>query len=553
MIYKYGIDFGTTNSSIAIRFVGNDEEEHTVVVDVKDTSPRVTIPSVVLINSAGEIVAGEEALDDYVQGRGRGENNRLFIKKIKLYLEEKGSELEYFVGNKTIPGDELIAAILRELRLKVEKALEDIEMVEDIDIEVSGVVMGVPVQYGDIQKNILKKALVKAGFYTSDKEAEQNTEFVSEPIAVAVHYGNDLKKDKTVMVFDFGGGTLDLAIVNLKEQVTADRLHPHETIAKERLTLGGEELTKLFFTKSFCHPKKYGTQYISKAFGFSEALTPEELWEKLLKCQDGIKFISAIEKCKCDLSRAKTYSFSFVGRNIQLDEVVFYRENFSRAIETKLGEIDDLIEKCLEQGGIDDLYDIDQVVLAGGSSMIPAVQELLIDKFGSNRVSSKMMESDEVVKRLKRNKNKASESEVLTSIVRGLAMVGCKDETLIEDVVDNDYGVWDNLKKEFIPIIEKGTRVRDTALDKITKQGTFENVECIGQNVFSVEVRVYQRNLNGEQKLGTINIPNPGGKKYKIYMQIDKKKGTLEVTIYDRVKQRWIEEIPLNERTYTLK
>ena len=60
MIYKYGIDFGTTNSSIAIRFVGDDKQEHTLVVDVKDTLPRETIPSVVLADDKGNVVAGEE-------------------------------------------------------------------------------------------------------------------------------------------------------------------------------------------------------------------------------------------------------------------------------------------------------------------------------------------------------------------------------------------------------------------------------------------------------------------------------------------------------------
>ena len=59
-------------------------------------------------------------------------------------------------------------------------------------------------------------------------------------------------------------------------------------------------------------------------------------------------------------------------------------------------------------------------------------------------------------------------------------------------------------------------------------------------------------NLTGEHQLGRINIPNPGGKKYRIYMQVNKKKGTLEVTIYDTIQRRWIDEIPLNERQYIL-
>lgn len=544
MIYKYGIDFGTTNSSIAMRFVGEDKEEHTLVVDVKDTLPRETIPSVVLADATGKIVAGEDAMTMYTQG-SMGNNTQLFLKRIKLDLENKGSNLSYTVGNKTISGVKLIAGILEKLRIKAERIAEELE------IEMSGVVMGVPVQYGDIQKKVLKEALVIAGYYESYEEADEKTEFVSEPIAVAVHYGLNLKHDTTVLVFDFGGGTLDLAIVNLKKQVGADKLHPHQTIAKERITLGGEELTRLFFINSFCSSKKYGAKRIGKEFGFGGNLSPEKLWVKLSGCEEGLRFISAIEKCKCDLSKSQKYRFSFIGRNIQLDEKIFYRDDFSSSIEEKLDEIDELLEICLENGDIQDPFDIDHVILAGGSSMIPAVQNLLVDKFGTNRVSSKMEDKDTFVKAMKRNR--ASESEVLTSIVRGLAMVGCKDETLIDDVVDCDYGVWDTVENELIPIVNKGMHVKSTVLDRITMEGKYEEVECRDRNVSSVEVKVYQRSLNGEHRLGTINIPNPGGKKYRIYMQINKKSGTLEVTIYDIVRKRWIDEIPLDERKYTVR
>lgn len=544
MIYKYGIDFGTTNSSIAMRFVGDDKAEHTLVVDVKDTLPRETLPSVILIDRNGKVYVGTDAMNQYTQS-GLNSKNQLFIKRIKLDLENKGTALSYNVGGRSYDGVDLIAAILKALRVKAEKSADELE------IDMSGVVMGVPVQYGDIQKNVLKKALVKAGYYETYEEADKKTEFVSEPVAVAVHYGLNLKNDKTVMVFDFGGGTLDLAIVNLKKQVGADKLHPHETIAKERITLGGEELTRLFFINSFCHHSKYGTKRIAAEFRFNRNLNAEQLWEKLSSCEEGVRFISAVERCKCDLSKAQKYKFSFIGKNIQIDEKTFYRDDFANAIEEKLDEIDDLIELCLENGNITDPFDIDHVILAGGSSLIPAVQNLLVDRFGNNRVSSKITEQDTVIKSLKHNK--ASDSEVLTSIVRGLAMVGCRDEELIEDVVDNDYGVWDVVENNFIPIIEKGIPVKDTAFDKLTKKGIYQEVECLDRDVSSVEVLVYQHNLNGNQKLGTINIPNPGGKKYKIYMQIDKKKGMLVVTLYDSVHQRWIDEIPLDERQYTLK
>lgn len=543
MIYKYGIDFGTTNSSIAMRFVGDDKAEHTLVVDVKDTLPRETLPSVILIDQNGKISVGMDAMNQFTQS-GLNSSNQLLIKRIKLDLENKGTALSYEVGGCSCDGVDLIAAILEALRVKAEKSADELE------IDISGVVMGVPVQYGDIQKNVLKRALVKAGYYDTYEEADKKTEFVSEPVAVAVHYGLNLKNDKTVMVFDFGGGTLDLAIVNLKKQIGTDKLHPHETIAKERITLGGEELTRLFFINSFCHHSKYGTKRIAAEFGFDRNMNAEQLWEKLSYCEDGVRFISAVERCKCDLSKAQKYKFSFIGKNIQIDERTFYRDDFANAIEEKLDEIDELIGRCLENGNITDPFDIDHVILAGGSSLIPAVQNLLVDRFGNNRVSSKITEQDSVIKSLKHNK--ASESEVLTSIVRGLATVGCRDEELIEDVVDNDYGVWDAGEDCFIPIIEKGIPIRDTAFDKLTKRGICQEVECLDRDVSSVEVLVYQHNLNGNQKLGTINIPNPGSKKYKVYMQIDKKKGVLVVSLYDSVHQRWIDEIPLDERQYTL-
>ena len=541
MFYKYGIDFGTTNSSIAIRFLGDDDAEHTLVVDVKDTLPRETLPSVVLINADGVFV-GEDAANRYTQHISTS-NNQKFSKRIKLDLENRGSDLTYDLAGKKYQGVDLIAAILKELRLKAEKT------VKDLDIEISGVVMGIPVQYGDIQKNVLKDALVRAGYYKDRKEADRRTEFVSEPIAVAVHYGLNLTQDKTIMVFDFGGGTLDLAIVNLRQQVGNDKLHPHQTIAKERITLGGEELTRLFFINGIC--KKYGIRTIANKFGFDPKQSPEVLWTELSACEDGVRFIDAIERCKCDLSKASKHKFSFIGNNIQLEEKIFFREDFNEAISDKLTEIDDLVQKCLDDGNIDDPYDIDQVILAGGSSLIPAVQQLLVDTFGVTRVSAKLDDKDAVIKNLKRNR--AVESEVLTSIVRGLAAVGCREKELIEDVVDNDYGVWDSVEDDFIPIINSGIPVKDTALDRLSEQGIYQEVKCVDEDVSSVEVLVYQRNLNGTQKLGTINIPNPGSKSYRIYMSIDPKTGSLVVTIFDSVQRRWFDEIPLDERTYTLK
>lgn len=548
MIYKYGIDFGTTNSSIALRFLGEDGSEHLFVFDLKDTFPKETIPSVALIDDDGEIIAGEEAQYEYSQG-AMYQNDRRYIKQIKLDLEQKGSSLEYKVVKNSVKGVDIIAAILAELKEKADEA------VEDLDVKISGVVMGVPVQYGDIQKNVLMQALVKAGFYDTYEEADAKTEFVSEPIAVAVHYGIDLNKNSKVMVFDFGGGTLDLAIVNLKKQDPDDDIQPHEVIAKERLTLGGEELTKLFFINSFCSEQKYGLRELSRQFNINANIRPIDLWNAMLQNNDGIRFIEEIEKCKCELSHSLNYKFSFIGNNIQLDEMTFYRDDFEKAISNKLHEITTLVNKCLEDADIDDPSKIDRVILAGGSSLIPSVQAQLVDIFGPSKVSSKPLKKSPAGSKANGSKQKGvrvNESEVLTSIVRGLAIVGCRDEALVDDIADSDYGVWDAAYSKFVPIVEKGTPVKRTIVDKITKSGISEDFVCITPYAKSVEVKVYQRTDNQEYMLGTIIIPNPGGKKYRIFMQVNKKKGSLEVIFYDLVNERWIDDIPLEERTYTI-
>ena len=108
-----------------------------------------------------------------------------------------------------------------------------------------------------------------------------------------------------------------------------------------------------------------------------------------------------------------------------------------------------------------------------------------------------------------------------------------------------DFNAFAELEKAFGDI--------QTAFDKLSRQGISQLVECRDAGVTSVEVKVFQKNLNGEQQLGTISIPNPGGKEYEIFMNIDAKTGMLVVTLYDVKHRRWIDEIPLSQRQYIVK
>lgn len=545
MIYKYGIDFGTTNSSIAIRFADDDKKERTIVFDLKDSYPKETIPSVLCITENGEIFVGEDAYEQYSILKSNGIKVKL-IKKIKMDLENNGTELKYQVGNYIFTGVDLIAEILKELRNRAEQELQG------YDINASGTVLGVPVQYGDIQKNILIEALHKAGYYNSMSEASEKTEFVSEPVAVAVHYGLNTTDNKTVMVFDFGGGTLDFAIVNLRDQVGEDHLHPHEVKAKDRLTLGGEDLTKLFFINTFCGSGGYGTAEICKTFRYDKRMDANKLWERLSQDNIGTELIKKVEECKCELSKSKISNFSFIGpRGITLKERKIYREDFEEAIEGELQKINEKIKDVLNQAGIEDIHEVDHVIIAGGSSMIPCVQDILRDNFGKTKVATRPGGATKGSGRLS---EKFTESEVLTSIVRGLAAIGCKEESRVEDIVDNSYGLWIDQYNMFLPVIESGIPVKKASVfNKTFQEGFYKDVKTASENQTSVTLKIFQHNsATGDSLLGTIFIEDSGGKKYRIYMHIDPKKGKLIVHMWDRVKHNWI-SIPQDQSQFNIK
>lgn len=552
MICKYGIDFGTTNSSIAIKFIDVDNEEHTLVYHVKSNNPQEILPSRVIIGDDGKILLGDDFSNTeklFVFDNSFKKSHKI-IRKVKMELEEKGADYKFIVGNKQYTVIDIIAAILKELRVKAELLRDAI----DDDIEIKGVVMGVPVQYGDLEKNVLKKALVQAGYYKDIGEAERYTEFVSEPVAVAVHYGDKMEHDAKCMVFDFGGGTLDVAIMQLNHD------DAHQTLAKDRISIGGEEINRLFFTNCIC--KKYGMNLLNKVLGNGQNFDPDGLWKYIFEKPEYLGFMTRLEECKWELSDKIATKFSYSYQGQELLNKTIYRDEFEDSIDELLyGDDEDrigidefvrnIVEKCISSNRIDSKYDIDYVILAGGSSLIPAVQEILKDEFGSTKVIAKSFANDEMIKKLKHKAIK--ESEVLTSIVRGLATVGARQgETIVEDIVDCDYGIWDDVQNEFFPIIERGTRCSDTIYDKLSGEGIYQEVECADIRATSVKAQIFQKNLNGESKLGTITIKKPGGKKYKLYMKVDNSKGILEVAFYDRTNHKWMDDIPLDGRTFEI-
>ena len=533
MRFKYGIDFGTTNTSIAVcqKIDGRDKPD---ILSVSELGNRLTMPSVIYIddiNTEGYSV-GDDAIQDARTGKFRyGVEHVKLVKKIKLDLEEKKYNALYSVGNRNVNIIQMISFIFKHLK-------QSADLQADIlisDMTYDGVVLGVPVEFGDIEKGILAEALYLAGFYKSNEEAQKKTEFVSEPIAVAIQYGLNLEDDQRVLVFDFGGGTLDIAIIDLKNQVNIDKLHPHKALAKKRITLGGEELTKLFFTEVVA--QAYDLSDICTAYKIPYSHDPEKVWYSLLNdSETGYELIDAVEHIKQDLSDRTVAKLHTQGI---LDAKRFEREDFEYAIRDKLDEIKVLIDDCIMEAGFCvnnhiDVTEIDTVVLAGGSSLIPCVQELLRKKFGFAKLKA------------------GKPLDVLTSIVQGLSIVGMKEDSIVSDVVDNDYGIWDDDRNCFLRVIEKGIPVSETRFDRITQNGKYQQIETSKKNARDVKIQVFQNNLNGITHIGNIHFNDVGSGNYKLFMSVDAKKGTLSVNLYDVVQRRW-NEIPIDQSEFKIK
>ena len=516
--YKYGIDFGTTNSSIALHYdEGNCgmRSNHVFQVDLNLVS-RELLPSVVYVDALGEIEVGTKGRRKFASDEVP-DKLKILLKKVKLILDKEKDDVTVTkFGGSIYKVSDVIALILRKLKAKAD---------QNHTVKVSGVVFGVPVNYNDDCKRVMLEATVKAKFFKDIKEAEQNVEFLSEPVAVALDYGLVLNSNKNVFVFDFGGGTLDLAVVKLNK--SDDENGIHEVIAKHRITLGGEQYTENFFKRVFVN--KYGRNKLLTAFGYDYKLSVDELWDRLQKDRLGQEFIDEIEKTKCELSYETESLFQWGGNdalrciNITCE---FTREEFNESIRESLNDVRIAIDECLSLSRISKDA-IDEVLMAGGSSLIPIVIQVLQDYFGK-----------EIVRNPSNN--------ALTSIVKGLAVKGYQENgrEWLEDVVDSEYGIWLEYEQRVEPIIKKNTKIAKTTVNKSnTDEGCFLDLKSINDKIPVVEV--YQNNT---EKIGEFALPHKGSGHYRVYYEVDKMHGWLTVHIFDTRTIQWYDNVLENNK-----
>ena len=361
-----GIDLGTTNSVVAVLEGANPSV-------IANAEGGRTTPSVVAYTPNGEALVGQLAKRQAVVNP---DNTFSSVKRfIGCKYEEISGEIDrisYKVqkdnnGNikiyspvlkKEFSPEEISASILKKLVNDASRFLKE---------NVTQAIITVPAYFNDSQRLATKDAGTIAGL--------EVLRILNEPTAAALAYGLDKKKNEVVLIFDLGGGTFDVSILEVGDEV-------FEVLSTSGDThLGGDDFDQII------------VDYIIKNFEQTEKIN---LYKEKQALQ---RIIEASEKAKIELSNLQStrinLPFIYIdGQNPKHIDLEFDRSKFEQLSSELLKRCKNPVEKALQDAKLSK-SGIDQVILVGGSTRIPAVRNLLVDLLG--KPLNETVNPDEVV------------------------------------------------------------------------------------------------------------------------------------------------------------
>jgi molecular chaperone DnaK len=344
MARAVGIDLGTTNSVVAVLEGG----EPTVIANAEGAR---TTPSIVAFARNGEVLVGEVAKRQAVTNPDR---------TIRSVKREMGTKWAIDIDSKQYSPQEISARVLMKLKRDAEAYLGE---------TITDAVITVPAYFNDAQRQATKEAGEIAGFSVS--------RIVNEPTAAALAYGLDKgSKEETVLVFDLGGGTFDVSLLELGEGV----IEVKSTSGDNHL--GGDDWDQRIM------------DYLVKTFRGQHGI---DLSQDKMAMQ---RLREAAEKAKIELSAATTtginlpYITASQSGPLHLD-VSLSRSEFQRMTQDLLDRCRNPFAQAIKDAGVK-VADIDHVIMVGGSTRMPAVTDLVKELTGGKE-PNKGVNPDEVV------------------------------------------------------------------------------------------------------------------------------------------------------------
>jgi molecular chaperone DnaK len=481
-----GIDLGTTNSAMAVMQSGKPEI-------IANSEGSRTTPSVVAINKNGERLVGQVARRQQITNPktvyevkrliGRRWEDKEVQRDLKLMgyeIVKSGSGVKVKMGDKEFSPEEISAMVLGKLKADAESFLGQ---------PVTEAVITVPAYFDDSQRQATKDAGKIAGLEVK--------RIINEPTAAALAYGLDKaeKKDEKIAVYDLGGGTFDVSILELGDGVFEVKATNGDT------HLGGADFDRVlvnYFVDEF--KKEHGLD-ISDDKAAMQRLRDEA------------------EKAKIELSTAQTVDINLPFLTADADGPKHFEHKLTRAkLESLVADLitktADPCEKALKDAGLK-ASDIDAVVLVGGMTRMPSVQEKVKQIFGKEPM--KGVNPDEVV--------------AIGAAIQAGVLQGDVKDVLLLDVTPLSLGI-ETLGGVMTKLIERNTTI------PTSKSEVFSTA---ADNQPQVEVHVLQGErpvVEGNKSLGRVTLrdipPAPRGvPQIEVTFNIDAN-GILNVTAKDK-------------------
>jgi hypothetical chaperone protein len=415
MIDSIGLDFGTTNSAVA-----TVSDSRAVLASYESAKgPTDTFPSILYFERVREgsvtrfaSSAGPRAIERYLDAEDVEHRGRL-IQSLKAYLADRRFD-STGIFSKRYSLEEMIALIVQPLLAQAARTFGRIPARAMVGrpVHFSNVAPGRHAEDDTFALARLRAAVMRCGF--------EEVVFEYEPVAAAYSYERALDRDELILIGDFGGGTSDFSILHVGPSVRARGRSPKDILGNDGVAIAGDAFDKQIIRNLVAPRLGKGSEYLSPPHKMlpmpgwpydrlerwhhvsfmnntqdldrlerlrRQASVPEriEALIHLINGELGYQLHEAVRKTKFELSRQEATEFSFRCAPVNVTKTVT-RLEFEKWIQEELASIAACVDRLLGATGVAP-KEIGHVFLTGGSSFVPAVRQIFIDRFGLEKIT----------------------------------------------------------------------------------------------------------------------------------------------------------------------